>query len=96
MLYHDEEEEECDCEDCERDDLETAVFLQLLQDARDTDVEPLQEWLSHLDEECLLHYLPKSHHMFNGLREDTSIPEWLKTVEYIMDEDGIAETIGMN
>jgi hypothetical protein len=83
-------------EESERDDLEIAVFLQLLQDARDTDVEPLQEWLSHLDDECLLHYLPKSHHMFNGLREDTSIPEWLKTVEYIMDEDGIAETIGMN
>ena len=59
-------------EESERDDLEIAVFLQLLQDARDTDVEPLQEWLSHLDDECLLHYLPKNHHMFNGLREETT------------------------
>ena len=42
-------------EESERDDLEIAVFLQLLQDARDSDVEPLQEWLSHLDDECLLH-----------------------------------------
>ena len=85
-------------EESERDDLEIAVFLQLLQDVREyIDIEPLQEWLSHLDDECLLHYLPKNHHMFNGLREETtSIPEWLKTVEYVMDEDGIAATIGMN
>jgi len=85
-------------EESERDDLEIAVFLQLLQDVREyIDIEPLQEWLSHLDDECLLHYLPKNHHMFNGLREETTrIPEWLKTVEYVMDEDGIAATIGMN
>ena len=95
MLYP--EEEECDCEDCERDDLEIAVFLQLLQDVREyLDIEPLQEWLSHLDDECLLHYLPKNHHMFAGLREESNAHRWLNTVEYLMDESGMALTIGMN
>jgi hypothetical protein len=83
-------------EESERDDLEIAVFLQLLQDARDSDVEPLQEWLSHLDDECLLHYLPKNHHMFAGLREESNAHRWLNTVEYLMDESGMALTIGMN
>jgi hypothetical protein len=34
--------------------------------------------------------------MFNGLREDTSIPEWLETVEYVLDDGHIASTIGIN
>ena len=97
MLHpEEEEEEECECEDCERSDLVTAVFVQLFKDVGDATLTPLQEWLSHLDDDCLLHYLPKDHPMFNGLREDTGIPEWLQTVPYIMDENGIELTIGMN
>ena len=83
-------------EDADREDLEIAVFLQLLSDANAKDVEPLQTWLEHLSDECLLHYLPQTHHMFKGLREETNIPDWFKTVPYVFNDDYIGDTIGRN
>ena len=85
-------------EDSDRFDLEIAVLLQLLQDINvENYTGPLEEWLSHLDDECLLHYLPPDHHMFEGLREEkTVIPEWLKTVPYVFNDEYIGDTIGRN
>jgi hypothetical protein len=79
----------------ERYDLEAAVWLQLCTDITLQDTNPLVEWLQHLSDECLLHYLPSDHHMFKGLRED-SVPEWYKTVPYVFNDDYVDDTIGRN
>ena len=79
-----------------REDLEMAVFFQLLSDTNAKDVEPLQTWLEHLSDECLLHYLPQTHHMFQGLREESNIPDWFKTVPHCLDNEYVEDTIGRN
>ena len=83
-------------EDENREDLEMAVFFQLLLDANAKDVAPLQTWLGHLSDECLLHYLPQDHHMFQGLREESNIPDWFKTVPYVFNAEYVEDTIGRN
>jgi len=79
----------------ERGDLEMAVFSQMVNDIIDQDLEPLADWIKHLSDECLLYFLPKNHFMFQGKRED-SIPDWYKTVPYVVNDEYVNDTIGRN
>ena len=79
----------------ERNDLETAVWLQIITDVTLQNTTPLAEWIQKLSATCLLQYLPSDHYMFMGLRED-SLPEWYKTVPYDCDDEYVNDTIGRN
>ena len=79
----------------ERGDLEMSVFSQMVNDIIDQDLEPLADWIKHLSDECLLYFLPKTHFMFKGLRED-SVPDWYKTVPYVVADEYIGDVIGRN
>ena len=79
----------------ERGDLEMAVFSQMVNDIIDQDLEPLADWIKHLSDECLLHFLPKNHFMFQGQRED-SVPDWYKTIPYVCTDEYIGDVIGRN
>jgi|TARA_B110000263_G_scaffold156145_1_gene135593 hypothetical protein len=80
-----------------KESLVLMVYSQITYDLSKMDVQAVLDWLMSLDEDSLLHFLPKNNPAFTGTRPDLN---WFGSVEYTLNNetfpDYLDQTIGRN